>query len=216
MRVRPLLTVSATLTASESSGTGSVVHSQNAAMSPARSMQSREVGQARLDDGNQGCDGPQAVDFRLGTLRSQDRIRILAAQLPGAAQTPLTCALLDDARSIRMHRKPIRARPAAMTGHPNAVATDRPKIGTSNGHPPASVLTVCWPMSPPLDKPLTPRVARKPLGCFVPFAGCGGAIRQTLWRRRGLPGEKSAIDREGRSRRYSRTSRWISYPRKGP
>jgi hypothetical protein len=40
MRFRPLPTVSASLTASGSSGTFSVVHSQNEAMSAARSMES--------------------------------------------------------------------------------------------------------------------------------------------------------------------------------
>jgi hypothetical protein len=37
--------------------------------------------------------------------------------------------------------------------------------------------------------------------------GAGGAIREALWRRRGLPGAKPAIERGRQSRRYSRMSR---------
>jgi hypothetical protein len=64
MRFNPLPTVSASFTTSGSSGTFSAVHSQNEAVSAARSTESLELQQARLDAGNQGCGVSQTVDLR--------------------------------------------------------------------------------------------------------------------------------------------------------
>ena len=64
MRFSPLHTISASFTTSGSSGTFSAVHSQNEAVSAARSTESLELQQARLDAGNQGCGGSQTVDLR--------------------------------------------------------------------------------------------------------------------------------------------------------
>ncbi len=64
MRFSPLPTVSASFTTSGSSGTFSAVHSQNEAVSAARSTESLELQQARLDAGNQGCGVSQTVDLR--------------------------------------------------------------------------------------------------------------------------------------------------------
>jgi len=64
MRFNPLPTVSASFTTSGSSGTFSAVHSQNEAVSAARSTESLELQQARLEAGNQGCGVSQTVDLR--------------------------------------------------------------------------------------------------------------------------------------------------------